>query len=657
MESSDGSATAAAGDLLALSRAGELVSRYPLAAELAGMLSGAEFARAGQLLARLDPDEVLRAHPHLPSVSVAITGHGTVWQLVPALTAELARHGLLLRPFVSDFDSYVFELSDSASRLYAANADLTVCVLDPMVVFDEVPAVWRPVDVERVLAEKHRVIERLVRTFEATSRGMIVVNTVPLPHGFAAQLLDYRSRRELSIAWRQAGIKLLRLADDHPCLAVVDLDPLVAEGIAATEPRLSSYAKVHLSPELLARYARELGHLARQAAGRVKKCLVVDLDGTLWGGVLGEDGVAGIEVAEGRRGEAFRAFQRVVKQVGSQGVLLAVVSKNDLSLVREALRDASGMTLAEDDFVRVVANWRPKHDNLAELAATLNLGADSFVFVDDSPLECGLVRHELPGVTVVQLDGEPALHGQRLLEDDWFGTRELTDEDRTRVTKYREELERQDFLDSFESIQDYLRELQVAVRLTSAVEHDVARVSQLTLRTNQFNLTTCRLQQAGVSELLSDPASLVLTVRSSDRFGDNGTVGAVFLRRQAGDLHIDNFVLSCRVFSRGIEQACLAAILRHAQSAGIESVYGTYRPTARNGVVRDFYPRYGFLPIGGDDTTVLFRHDLQESVDQPVHVSLEENLAGRIWVSARHQAPQKNDISAALAAARIIEVP
>jgi FkbH-like protein len=624
-------AATAADALLALSRAGELVARYPLAVELTGKLSGAEFARAGQLLARLDPDEVLRANPGFPAVSVAITGHGTMWQLVPALTAELARHGLLLRPFVGDFDSYVFELSDPASRLYAANADLTVCVLDPMVVFDEVPVVWRPADVERVLAEKLRLIERLVGTFEATSRGTIVINTVPLPHRFAAQLLDYRSRRELGVIWREAGVRLLRLADDHPCLTVVDLDLLIAEGLPVTDPRLSAYAKAHLSPDLLARYARELGHLARQASGRTRKCLALDLDGTLWGGVLGEEGVAGIEVGEGRRGEAFRAFQQVIKQIGSQGVLLAVVSKNDLPLVREALGDTGRMTLAEDDFVRIVANWRPKHDNLTELAAVLNLGTDSFVFVDDSPLECGLVRSELPGVAVVQLDEEPALHVQKLLRDDWFGVRELTEEDRTRVTKYREELERKDFLDSFDSLEDYLRELNVAVRLAGAGEQDVARVSQLTLRTNQFNLTTQRLQQTAVSELLSDPGSLVLTVRSSDRFGDNGLVGAAFLRRDARDLHIDNFVLSCRVFSRGIEQACLAAILHRASSVGIESVYGTYRPSARNGVVRDFYPRYGFQQIGEDDTTLLFRHDLQESLDRPAHVSLDEDLVGSIW--------------------------
>jgi len=632
MNSPDGSAVCAADgdgdDPFSLFRSDRVVSRYPEVAAALGALGEAYLVRAGRILAGLDPDEVLRAHPAVPAVTVAVTGHGTLSQLVPALTAELARHGLLLRPFLGAFDGYVFELSDPASRLYAAGAELTLCVLDPMIVFDDVPAVWRPGDVSRVFEEKLAVIERLVKTFESAGRGTLVLNTVPLPGIFLSRLVDRRSRRELGIIWREANARLLRLADDHPRLSVIDLDPLVAEGIAVTEPRLSVYAKAHLSPELLARYGREIGHLARQVTGRAKKCLVLDLDGTLWGGVLGEDGIEGIEVAEGHRGEAFRGFQQVVKQLGAQGVLVAAVSKNELEPVREAFRGAPGMTLAENDFVRIVANWRPKHDNLKELAEALNLGVDSFVFVDDSPLECGLVRRELPAVAVVQVDGEPALHGPKLLRDGWFDAAELTAEDRTRVVKYREEFERKDFLDGFDSLQDYLRELKVSVRLFAAGEPEVPRLSQLTLRTNQFNLTTLRLQKPEVTTLLKDPASLVLAIRSGDRFGDNGLVGAVFLRRADEVLHIDNFLLSCRVFSRGIEQTCLAAILDHARDTGAAAVAGSYRPTAKNGVVKDFYPRYGFRAVGEDGEIAAFRHDLGERLARPEHVSLREDFTG-----------------------------
>ncbi|MGX1912081.1 HAD-IIIC family phosphatase [Streptomyces phaeochromogenes] len=251
---------------------------------------------------------------------------------------------------------------------------------------------------ERVARERIGTLAGLVARFVESARGTLVLNTPPLPRRFAAQLVDHRSRARLGAVWREANARLLRLAEEHERVVVLDQDPLIGEGVPVVEPRLSQYTRTHLSPTLLTAYAREIGH----RAGQGNKALVLDLDGTLWGGILGEDGPDGIEIgADGtHRGAAHHAFQRVVGQLAAQGVLLAAVSKNDPEPVGEVLRGHPGMFLREGDFVRVVANWRPKHDNLTQLAEALNPGVDSFVFVDDSPYECGLVRHELPGVSV-----------------------------------------------------------------------------------------------------------------------------------------------------------------------------------------------------------------------------------------------------------------
>jgi FkbH-like protein len=246
-------------------------------------------------------------------------------------------------------------------------------------------------------------------------------------------------------------------------------------------------------------------------------------------------------VSDGYRGEAFRAFQRAARQLAGQGVLLAAVSKNDIEPVRAVLRGDDRMSLREDDFVRVIANWRPKHDNLRELADGLNIGLESIVFVDDSSFECGLVRRALPEVAVVEVTAEPALHVTNLLRDGWFDVIDVTAEDRARPARYREEQERTDFLRSFDSLADYLRELDVQVRLAPVAPADVTRVSQLTLRTNQFNLTTERLARHQVQELVDGPDAEVLAIHSSDRFGENGLVGAIFLRRGPTALEIDNF--------------------------------------------------------------------------------------------------------------------
>ncbi|QQM39633.1 HAD-IIIC family phosphatase [Streptomyces liliifuscus] len=610
--------------LVELHREGRLVREYPGVRQLLAGASDAELARAGQLLARLDPGEVAAEHPAVPVVTVAVTGHGTLAPLLPPLTVELARHGLLLRPRLGDFDAYVFDLADPCGELY--RADLALCVLDPMVVFDEVPVPWGPEDVERVARERIGTLAGLVARFVESARGTLVLNTLPLPRRFAAQLVDHRSRARLGVVWREANARLLRLAEEHDRVVVLDLDPPAGEGVPVVEPRLSQYTRTHLSPALLAAYAREIGHLARHRAGQGKKALVLDLDGTLWGGILGEDGPDGIEIgADGtHRGGAHHAFQRVVGQLASQGVLLAAVSKNDPEPVGEVLRGHPGMFLREDDFVRVVANWRPKHDNLTELAEALNLGVDSFVFVDDSPYECGLVRHELPGVAVVPVSGEPALHIEALLRDGWFDAPELTREDVTRVAQYRDELVRKDFLDSFDSLEEYLRQLRVEVQLVEAGPAEVARLSQLALRTNQFNQTTLRLGPAEVRALLDDPAARVLAVRAADRFGDNGVVGAVFTHRRGDTVHIDNFLLSCRVFSRGIEQTALCAVLRHARAHGARAVRANHRATPKNTKVKDFYPRNGFAPVTDDGTTVTYEHGLEVLPVPPAHVHFTE---------------------------------
>jgi FkbH-like protein len=611
-------------ELLHLHNGGRLAERYPVVRGLVERLPPAERLRAGRLLAALDPDEVARAHPDAPGMTVAVTGHGTLPDLVPALAAELARAGLLMRPVVSHFDGYVADLSDPASDIYAADPDVVLCVLDHGVVVDRLPTPWTVDDAERSLTEQVRVVEGLAARFAATARGTLVLNTFPPPLSVVAQLIDLRSRARLARAWHESAARLLALAAEHPNVAVLDLGPLSAEGIEVEDPRLRAYAGANLSPALLARYAREVGGLARGLSGRARKVLAVDLDGTLWGGILGEDGVEGIESGEGYRGAAFRRFQCLVKQIGSQGVLLAAVSKNDPEAVEEALRDHPGLALRADDFVAVLAGWGPKHAALRDLAGSLNLAVDSIVFADDSPHERGVVRRKLPGVAVVDLDDEPALHAGRLLDGGWFDIPALTEDDRERPARYRTERARQRLRESFDSPEDYLRTLGIEVRLASAVEADVDRVSQMTLRTNQFNLTVERLRSVEVRARLRDPAAHVLTICAGDRFGDSGLVGAIFLNCAGNVLHLDNFVLSCRVFARGIEQACLATVLEHARAAGVTEVTGRHRQAARNAMVKDFLGRNGFDVVGEDGPVTSFRHTLERIAPAPPHIRLTD---------------------------------
>lgn len=472
-----------------------LAAEYPvvpgLLAELAQQDDGfAQLSRAGRLLAKLVPEDIAERHPGVVPATVAVTGHGTVDGLTAPLTAELARHGIPLRVRVGDHDLWLRDLQDTTSDLYAPGTELALCLLDAQIVFDELPLPWGTEDVARSVAGRLELLDQLASRYDEHGTGTLVLNTLPLLPQHTQQLVDHRSRTELSIIWREFNIGLLRLAAAHPRLHVVDLEPLIAESGPVRDPRLAAYAKVYLGEEVLARYARQTGHLLRTLRGRAKKVLVLDLDNTLWDGILGDDGPDGIAAATTYRGEVFGLLQRVAKQIGGQGVLLAVCSKNDREPVLAVLRDHPDMTLREADFVRIAANWEPKDGNIRDIAEQLNLGTDSFVFADDSPFERGLVASSLPEIAVIGLDEEPALHIDRLLADGWFDVRELTTEDRGRAVQYRQEAERQDLRRTTGSMEEYLRDLGVSVEVAPVRDHEVARVSQITLRTNQFNLTT-----------------------------------------------------------------------------------------------------------------------------------------------------------------------
>ncbi|WUS98118.1 HAD-IIIC family phosphatase [Streptomyces sp. NBC_00708] len=587
----------------------------------------ADTAAAGRLLGSLDPEAVLTHHPATQVVTVAVTGQSTVGQVLDPLRGELARHGLLLRPVLGEHGTYLRDLTDTTSELHTAAPDLTLCLLDAETVFEQVPGVWRPEDVEAAAGE---VLARCAALADAAP-GTLVLNTLPLPLTYSRQLVDHRSRARLGAVWREFNAGLLRLTERAPALVVVDLDPLVAEGGPVADPRLARYAKVRLGAGLLAGYAREVAHLARALRGATRKCLVLDLDRTLWDGVLAEEGPDGIAAAGTLRGEAFGAFQTCVKQLGSQGVLLAVSSKNDAAEVARVLADHPDLVLRERDFVAVNANWEPKDGNLADIARQLDLSTDALVFADDSAAERAQVRHGLPGVAVVPLDEEPATHIGRLLADGWFDTVSLTDEDRARTGEYRARRERAQLHAGSGSHEEFLRALDVRLEVGPPRPHEAARISQLTLRTNQFNLAGGGLTEAAVTDLAADAERQLLVARAADRFGDNGLVGAVLITRSGERWQLDNLWLSCRVLGRGLEHAFLAVLLSRARRLGLHTVGARYVPTARNHRARDLYPSCGFVPRrpsgAGErgDGVSEYRHDLTVLPEVPGHIRVTES--------------------------------
>lgn len=330
-----------------------------------------------------------------------------------------------------------------------------------------------------------------------------------------------------------------------------------------------------------------------------KKILVLDLDNTLWGGVVGETGPLGVALGDSPEGEAFQAFQKYLKQLAARGVLLAVASKNNPQDAREPFEKNPDMLLRLDDFAAFEACWEPKGVTIPRIATALGLGLDSFVFFDDDPAEREHVRQALPDVEVVEVPVDPAEYVRALESGHWFETTSLTREDEGRSEQYTIERRRREQQASFSSMDDYLRSLEMVGDVRTIADEDLVRVAQLVAKTNQFNLTTRRHTQEDIARLIALPGVIALTLRLRDRFGDHGLVSVLLAVPDGGreTIRIDTWLMSCRVISRTAEQFLFGDFLERCRTLGYRRIVGEYIPTKKNGLVANLFEKIGFLPL------------------------------------------------------------
>jgi FkbH-like protein len=375
-----------------------------------------------------------------------------------------------------------------------------------------------------------------------------------------------------------------------------------------------------------ARLAEHVWSGIRSTITGPKKVLVLDLDNTLWGGVVGETGPMGVEIGDTAAGEAFRAFQLHAKDLASRGVLLCVSSKNNVDDAREPFEKNPALPLKLSDFAAFEANWEPKSVSIQRMAQTLSLGLDSFVFFDDNPTEREQVRQMLPEVTVVEVPEEPAQYVQALEAGQWFEALSITAEDRERTEQYRAEAQRRDAQSSFANMDDYLKSLTMTGDVRTIDEADLPRVVQLLGKTNQFNLTTRRHGLETVQEMLARPRSIGLTVRIADRFADYGLVavliGVEAPGRDVPTLQVDTWLMSCRVIARTVEEFCMQSLMSAAEALGYKRIEGQYIPTKKNALVAELYDRMGFTRVSESaDTGVTYTATVAEAASGKTFVT------------------------------------
>ncbi|TXG92514.1 HAD-IIIC family phosphatase [Rhodococcus rhodnii] len=601
----------------------------------------AGFADLVPLLAEAGDDDVIRTgtvlrhlelgdvDPAVTTARLAVLGTSTTGPLQAPLLGALASRGIAGRVTLGDHDGMIAELLTPDSPSLADDPTAVVLLPDGDAVFRYAPV---PFTTDSAVAALDETVDQLldaIRAFRARSSTPVIVPTLLLPPERSALLLDLPGRARLSAAWHRANARLLDATETVPGLIAVDLGQIASYAPAtATDPRLAAYTRTLFTEPLLLGYARQVAAAVAALQGRTAKCLVLDLDGTTWGGVLADDGPRGVVSGEGRLGEAFAWVQDAARQLSAQGVVLAIASKNDGAAVRAALAEHPGVRVSEQDFAVVAADWNPKPGNIAGIAATLGIGLESLVFVDDNPSERGAVRAHHPHVRTVAADpDDPSLTVPALLRDGAFTTLRITDEDRHRPARYRAEADRTSFRQSVGAVEDYLAGLRTEVVVAAAEDTDVDRLSQLTLRTNQYNLTTHRMDSDAVRAFACRPNTLVTTVRCTDRFGDHGLVGALFAEIAGGEFRIVNFAMSCRVLGRGVESAVLRAALAEGAQRGARVAVGTFVRTAKNERAVGFFAASGFAVDGDDETTriggrTVFRRTLATLPDPIPHLTV-----------------------------------
>jgi FkbH-like protein len=417
---------------------------------------------------------------------------------------------------------------------------------------------------------------------------------------------------------QQAGIRRLNdalstLVSEIPDAHIVDYAGLVNRHGALNwyDPRMRHYAAAPIAGPMQSMLAAEWVKQLRALRGLAKKCLVVDLDNTLWGGVVGEDGPLGVKLGPTYPGSAYVEFQRYLLHLHARGVILGIATKNNAADVDEIFATNEAMLVSQSHFSALEVHWRPKSESLRTIGARLGIGLEHIVFIDDNPVECAEVRQNEPAVTVICLPPQPERFVEALSREGLFDTLSISAEDGRRGELYQQRAKAEELRASVASLEDYYRDLQMRIEFAAVDARTLARAAQLTQKTNQFNITTRRSNEGEIARRAADARWIVTTVGVRDRFGDNGVVGLAMAKVDGQVLDIDTFLLSCRVIGRTVETAMLAYLCDRARELGASALTGTIVPTAKNAPVRDLFARHSFAKVGDEaDGTSHWRLDI-----------------------------------------------
>ncbi len=540
----------------------------------------------------------------LPGYRMVLVGDCATQHIAQAVSGYAYEEGIGLELLDTDYDQILAQVMDPDSELYRYRADAILIVMCTEKLYEAYCGM--PVgERDGFAAEKYEEICRIWKRLQEYSHPETGRKMKILQFNFAEAddrcFGNYANCVESSFLWQLRKLNLLFMQGAQNG-GIYPVDISYVQNLYGRQrfhdEKLYYIAKMPFSTEALPAIAREVISIIKAVMARLKKCVILDLDQTLWGGVIGDDGLEGIQIGELGIGHAFWEFQLWLKELTKRGVILAVCSKNDEEKAKEPFLKHPEMALRLEDIAVFIANWEDKAGNIRKIAEILNLGMDSFVFIDDNPFERNLVRSMLPEVTVPELPEDPALYLSYLKEQNLFETISYSEADQDRTRQYREEAGRTSLKQQFATYEEYLEQLGMSAEAKPFDAFHIPRIAQLSQRSNQFNLRTVRYTEEEAAGLAEDDQYITLYFTLKDKFGDHGLISLVVMKKEEDSLFIENWLMSCRVLKRTMEAFIVNTMLEEAKKADAVRVVGEYIKTPKNAMVEHLYEEMGFYPLG-----------------------------------------------------------
>lgn len=547
----------------------------------------------------------------LPTLRVSLLGDTATQFLATAIKGEGVERGYNIDLFEAEYNQVERQILDPTSDLYAHDAKYTIVFQSTHKLLEHyslMPASeWSALADERI---------NFIRVICENVGGKVIYYNYPEIEDTVFGSYANKVSSSFSYQLRKLNYELMNLAQKYPNLFICDIAGIQnkfgrdfmfdSTVYVSTEMILSIDALPHVASRTL--------DIISSLEGKFKKCLILDLDNTVWGGVVGDDGWENVQVGHGLGiGKAFSEFQQWVKKLKNRGIIICVCSKNNEGMAKEPFEKNPEMVLKLDDISVFIANWENKADNIRTIQSILNISFDSMVFLDDNPFERNMVRESVPDVTVPELPEDPGEYLEFLYTQNLFETASYSSADRNRTKQYQVEAQRVSMAKKFTNEADFLKSLEMVSKVTGFTSFNTPRVAQLSQRSNQFNLRTVRYTEDQITTIENDPNQKGFAFTLEDKFGDNGLIAVVILKKLETSevseilkpnevLFVDTWFMSCRVLKRGMEDFTLNTIVKYAKTNGFKKIIGEYLPTPKNGMVAEHYTSLGFTKLEGTET-------------------------------------------------------